>query len=321
MKSKKIKKRICFLLAILLIVLTGVLIWKSIRSSCAVSCQSGAGLPPSPYAEQDRVMKAISLSYLVYGCETCEGLTGTVSELLDANRMGIIAENFGIRRTEPEDPSSALFESSEFIRRHTGDFRFLTSLCDRESGFYGAAFCDDAGRCVWITYSGAVSAKDMIACAALVLAPGLSSQERSAFAFYETVMDSTEVKNRSYTVILTGHSLGGALASMVSRASGCAAITINGADGVAIDKMNDILGNAPEEYRISNYMTSPDNGKFSLMDLVQRFMFLGSYKAADYHVYEENGLTDDTHCVFSFIRYADDRYQEPELPVPVEEHP
>lgn len=55
------------------------------------------------------------------------------------------------------------------------------------------------------------------------------------------------------------------------------------------------------EYRITNYMTSPDNGKISFMDFVQRLIFTGSYKEVDYHIYEDNGLTDDTHCAFSFI--------------------
>ena len=267
-------------------------------------------------------MKAVSLSYLVYGCEACDvptdpdgTLSGTVSELLDTCRMGIISENFGIRRTELQDPSSALLDSAAFIRTHTGPFRFLTSLKSGKSGFYGAAFCDDEQKCVWISYSGAVSLQDCLACAALVLVPGLSAQEASAFALFETVMDSREVQEDGYTVLLTGHSLGGALAAAVSRASGCAAVTINGADGLAIDKLNAILGAAPEEYRITNYMTSPKNGRFSLMDVVQRLMFLGSYRAADYRIYAENGLTYDTHSVFSFIDPAEGG---PSLPVPVE---
>ena len=229
--------------------------------------------------------------------------------------MGIISENFGIRRTELQDPSSALLDSAAFIRTHTGPFRFLTSLKSGKSGFYGAAFCDDEQKCVWISYSGAVSLQDCLACAALVLVPGLSAQEASAFALFETVMGSRDVQEDGYTVLLTGHSLGGALAAAVSRASGCAAVTINGADGLAIDKLNAILGAAPEEYRITNYMTSPKNGRFSLMDVVQRLMFLGSYRAADYRIYAENGLTYDTHSVFSFIDPAEGG---PSLPVPVE---
>ena len=316
------KRRLLLCAAALLLILAGIVAWRALRSACTVSCPSGGGLPDTPYTETERVMKAVSLSYLVYGCEACDvptdpdgTLSGTVSELLDTCRMGIISENFGIRQTELQDPSSALLDSAAFIRTHTGPFRFLTSLKSGKSGFYGAAFCDDEQKCVWISYSGAVSLQDCLACAALVLVPGLSAQEASAFALFETVMDSREVQEDGYTVLLTGHSLGGALAAAVSRASGCAAVTINGADGLAIDKLNAILGAEPEEDRITKYMTSPKNGRFSLMDVVQRLMFLGSYRAADYRIYAENGLTYDTHSVFSFIDPAEGG---PSLPVPVE---
>ena len=316
------KRRLLLCAAALLLILAGIVAWRALRSACTVSCPSGGGLPDPPYTETERVMKAVSLSYLVYGCEACDvptdpdgTLSGSVIELLDTCRMGIISENFGIRRTELQDPSSALLDSAAFIRTHTGPFRFLTSLKSGKSGFYGAAFCDDGQKCVWISYSGAVSLQDCLACAALVLVPGLSAQEASAFALFETVMGSREVQEDGYTVLLTGHSLGGALAAAVSRASGCAAVTINGADGLAIDKLNAILGAEPEEYRITNYMTSPKNGRFSLMDVVQRLMFLGSYRAADYRIYAENGLTYDTHSVFSFIDPAEGG---PSLPVPVE---
>lgn len=316
MKQKTNKKKHRILIPIILLVLAGICLWKVLRASCVISCRTGTEPPAPSYSERERVLDAMSLSYLVYGCEGCEDPSGTVSELLAANPMGILTENFGIRRTNPGDPSSACIDASAFIRFYVGEFRFLTALRDSKSGFYGAAFCDDANRCVWIAYSGSVSARDMLACVELAAAPGLSAQETSAFALYETVLDSEEVKNGGYAVLLTGHSLGGALAAMVSRVSGCEAVTINGADGVAINKINDILGEKKAEYRISNYMTSPNNGRFSWMDLVQRLTFLGSYRAVDYHVYEENGLTDDTHCVFSFIRYVDGR---PELPVPLEE--
>jgi len=275
-------------------------------------------LPASSYSEQDRVLKAISLSYFIYGCETCAQLSGTVSELLDHNQMGIVIENFGIKRTDKADSTSAVFDSSEFIRAYIGNFRFLTYLKNKKSSFYGAAFCDDENKCVWISYSGAVSLKDIMACAELVLAPGLSSQEKSAIELYETVMGSNEVKNQSYTVMLTGHSLGGALASMVSRMSGCTAVTINGADGVAIDKINDILGESPAEYQVTNYMTSPKSRNFSLMEMVQRLMFLGSYRAVNYRVYAENGLTTDTHSVFSFIRFSKGDFTIPDFPDSIE---
>lgn len=319
MKIGKYINRKRLLFSLLFVAIVGVCVWKCIRSTCKISCQAGAKSVSHVYTEQESVIKAISLSYLVYGCERCEDLSGTISDLIDNNEMRILIENFGIKRANKKDPSSARFDSAEFIRENVGDFRYLTSLRDTRSSFYGAAFCDDENKCIWISYSGSVSFLDVIACMQLVLAPGLSAQEKLAFELYNTVMDSDEVKSQSYSVILTGHSLGGAFASMISRMSGCTAITINGADGVALDKINDIVGETPTVYNIVNYMTCPKNGKFSFMDMVQRLMFLGSYKTVDYSVYEENGLTTDTHSVFSFILFTDEGILNPELPVAIEE--
>lgn len=310
MKKSSGRKRL-FLVAS--VILLGICIWKMVRLSSHVSCTQGVPLSKSLYSEKDSVIDAISLSYLVYGCEACENLSGTVSELLDHHEMGIITENFGIKRQNEKDPSTAFLDTSDFIREHVGHFRFLSDLCDKKSSFYGAAFCDDEKKCIWIAYSGAVSFRDCLTCVQFVVGPSLSAQEKAAFDLYERVQACDEVKNQSYQVVLTGHSLGGALASMVSSVSGCTAVTINGADGVAIDKIHDMLGEKTIDYQITNYMTSPQNGKVLVMDAVQRLMFLGSYKKVNYEVYAQNELTTDTHSVFSFIDLSDGAIN-PQLP-------
>ena len=308
------KKRLRNVLIVIMSLFVIICAWKVIRKTSSIPCGSIPNPPATVYSENDAVRNAIALSYLVYGCDTCDELSGTVSELLETHEIGILKENFGIKRTVSGDPSSALFDTSDFISRFVGDYRFLCDRKDEKSGFYGAAFCDDHARCVWIAYAGSVSFRDAVACAEFVLSPRLSSQETQAFELFEAVLRSEEVQDQSYQVMLTGHSLGGSLATMVACASGCSAVTINGADGIAVDKYRDMEGDNSQAYRISNYMTSPNNGRFSLMDLVQRLMFLGDYQAVEYHVYPENGYTTDTHCAFSFIAFEDEALKNPKLP-------
>jgi acetylglutamate kinase len=83
------------------------------RDSVSISCSSVSDLPEAVYSEKDRVINSIALSYFTYGCETCDELSGTVSELLEAKEMGILTENDGIIRTDKKDSASALFDTSE----------------------------------------------------------------------------------------------------------------------------------------------------------------------------------------------------------------
>lgn len=298
--KKRCKKKIVYIIGILLAVF---FVWKGMRTLYVLPFAYENNFTEPVYSEEEQLRKAIALNYLIYGCETSTGLTGTVCEILDQHEMGILVENAGIVREVKDDPATAVVDSAAFIREQAGSLRFLTFVQDEKSGFYGAAFCDDESKCVWISYSGSVTVRDALSCAAYVVTPWLSKQEQLAFELFDNVLDTKEVKELSYTVLLTGHSLGGALAASVSCASNCEAVTINGATGLSIGKMNDILKEEPSEYKIINYMTSPKNGKVSFMDGVQHLMFFGPYKKADYYIYEENGLTEDTHSVFSFIDF------------------
>ena len=131
-------------------------------------------------------------------------------------------------------------------------------------------------------------------------------------------MKTDEVQN-GYDLILTGHSLGGALATMVSYMSGAEAVTISGADGLALTKIRDIEPDMPNSYRISNYMTSPDNFGLSLKDCVQRMMFWGDYDGITSHTYEDNGMVDNSHCVFGFVRFENCDLSKPILPEKITE--
>lgn len=260
----------------------------------------------------------MSLSYLVYGCEGCSGLAGTIGEILDTQKMGIIIENADISRTVKDDPTTAMIDSASFIRQSVGSYRFLTDLKDEKNSFYGAAFADDKNKTVWLSYSGSVSFSDAVQSSLLVVGAGLSGQEKRAFELYETVLKTDEIQN-GYHLTLTGHSLGGALASMVSYMSGAEAITISGADGLALSKIRSIEPDMPGSYRITNYLTSPEGFGFSVKDCIQRMMFWGDYDSITCHTYEDNGMADNSHSVFGFVRFEDGDREKPILPENIEE--
>jgi len=284
------------------ILLAVILIRTVIRYNTSVSCTMRDAEITSAYSEIDKIFTSVSLSCLVYGCEGCETVSGTVDTILDTQKMGIILENADISRSDPEDPATAYIDSGTFIRQRTGSFRFLTDLKDEKSSFYGAAFADDANRVVWIAYAGSVTLTDALQSSLLVLGAGLSAQEECAYALYEKVMKTEEI-GKDYDLILTGHSLGGALATMVSLMSGTEAVTISGADGLAAAKINRLFGRRISENHITNYLTSAEGSSRSLKDLTQRLMFLGDYEGITCHVYVRSSLVENTHCIFGFVEY------------------
>ena len=314
LKTKKKKGWRVLFLFLILIVLVWLTSFGIIRSRCKITCKGFEGLQTDAYTEEEKVWISMSLSYLVYGCEACDHETGLVEDIIDPDKMGIIRENADILRKDPSDPASAYIDSADFIRQHTGSFRYLSELRDEKSSFYGVAFADDEKKVVWVSYSGSVSFMDALQSLKLAIGPSLSEQERDAFVFYESVLSLVEVKEKGYSLVLCGHSLGGALASMVSFLSDCPAITINGADGLALDKIEGIAGEKLTADKISNYMVSPNNGKFSFRDLIQRLMFLGSYDQVDCHIYQDNGMADNTHGVFGFVLFEDGDLTKPYLP-------
>jgi len=287
--------------------------WLAVRLFTKVDCTPWTNKTEGDYSENEKVFSAMSLSFLVYGCEDSENLNGTVDEILNTQRMGIILENADISRIDAAEPSSAMIDSAAFIGQTVGSFRFLTDLKDSKSSFYGAAFADDANQTVWISYSGSVSFTDAMQSVLLAVGAGLSKQEKYAFKLYENVLKTDEIQN-GYDLLLTGHSLGGALAAMVSRMSGTEAITISGADGLALRKINGIVREKPSSYRITNYITSTENSGFSVKDLIQRMMFWGDYDGVECHVYPDNGMVDNTHCVFGFVWFEDGDLSKPYLP-------
>lgn len=91
-------KRLGNILIVVMILFVIGCVWKVIRKTGSIPCSSIPNSPTAAYSEKDAVQNAIALSYMVYGCETCDELSGTVSDLLETHDMGILKENFGIKR-------------------------------------------------------------------------------------------------------------------------------------------------------------------------------------------------------------------------------
>lgn len=309
-KKKRSSLVVAVVAAAILVLALG---WIAIRHSATVKCTVFDGGSVESYSEPEKVFAAMSLSYLVYGCEGCDGLEGTVEDILNTQKMGIIIENADISRMDKTDSTTAMIDSASFIRQTVGDYRFLTDLKDEKNSFYGVAFADDENKVVWLSFAGSVSFTDAVQSSLLVVGAGLSGQEKRAFELYETVLKTDEVRN-GYGLILTGHSLGGALATMVSYMSGAEAVTISGADGLALTKIKSIEPDMPRSYRITNYLTSPNGFGSSLKDCVQRMMFWGDYDDITSHTYQDNGMVDNSHCVFGFVRFENGDLSKPILP-------
>lgn len=293
-KRRTLKALIIIAVLIAAIALGRFAILKSTRVTAAPAPED-----TSSYTEEERIVTAMALNFLTYGLERAETEAVTVAEILDTETMGIIAENADVVRTDPEDPASAVIDTAGFIRAAAGDFRLLDTL-HSPFAFFGAVFADDARRTVWIAYAGATTSTDNIACLRLALGAGLSQQEKNAFELYERALNTPEAA-LGYSVILTGHSLGGAFASMISYTSGARAITISGACRLGIDKIRRIAEPASPLPVIDNYLTDPAGAKLSFRNLIQRAMFLGRSDLPTYHALAPGGNTTDTHSIFGFI--------------------
>lgn len=126
----KLRWRECIIITlavILILILISTAVFGTLRSrtvlpSCGAEISDARG-----YSGEEKVIIAVSLSYLTYGCETAECAEGTVSDLLARKNMGIIEENFGIKRADKSDPSTAVFDTSEFIEIAVGKTRGISA--------------------------------------------------------------------------------------------------------------------------------------------------------------------------------------------------
>ncbi len=213
-----------------------------------------------------------------------------------------------------------------FYEKYIKNYKYISSQYDSNSGFCGAAFegTDDK---IWIVYCGTDPANaremynDIVKADALELGSitGTPDQCVQALEFYKKIKKIYEKE-----IIITGHSLGGALATYVSALTDERSITINGANCLVVsnlifgtrNKISDYLCNnkifdfslipitkKPYEWNVVNYMTNPTDNNF-----VQKLMCgellgirIGLLDGIDAKIYAYNNKAKDTHNIFSFL--------------------
>lgn len=180
-------------------------------------------------------------------------------------------------------------EKVDYYKKELGEFILDDVSVNESSDFYAASFldCDDG---VVISYRGSntVLWRDGLEDVCFALFDFLGEQFYDAWSFYKKVRAAHPDKK----ILLTGHSLGGALAAFVSIVEDTEAITFNGANGFIIDLAY---------YANANYISQfngIDNWKFK-NHYNEKDLFVGAFGA---ELYKSFAHYDNEKGVFSLFR-------------------
>lgn len=229
-----------------------------------------------------------------------------------------------------------------FYKNIIGEFKYLYSEYDVETGFCGAAFLNN--NQVWIVYCGTdpvnlrevvndICMADALEIASVTKTPG---QCTKALEFYKKIKEKYGTKS----IRITGHSLGGALATYVSANTHEEAITINGANCLVVSNIlfgarNNILdcirnkksfgdcliplNTMPYDWNVTNYMTDASDN-----NIVQKFMLgkvsivsIGLMDGINAYVYPFNEMAKDSHNIFSFLKIEETENNIVQCQIPI----
>jgi len=188
------------------------------------------------------------------------------------------------------------------------------------TGFSATAFLNEEEKCIMIAYCGTEDLIDINVDIAFAATDFLQRQHRQALEFYGKIANEY---GKMYSIKLTGHSLGGTLATYVCALTNAETITVNGANGVALNNiMSTVYGNIdnyiksypeaniftkiPCEWNCTNYLTEVVNGNFftDFMGwLNDQFHGLQTDLLKGYIGTYAKQQAKDAHNVFAFMEY------------------
>lgn len=146
----------------------------------------------------------------------------------------------------------------DFIVPYAGNMSVIETLADKTTGFYGVAFQDNKGNII-IAYRGTNNWTDWKSTnIPMLINSGLSAQFSKALELYDSVKES----NPNANIELTGHSLGGALASYVAIMREVRTDNVNGATGLIFDNLIEVDPLSLMDFKgINNYVNEMYNAE------------------------------------------------------------
>ena len=217
--------------------------------------------------EYDQVYKAFAFSKIAYLTSSNFG-TSVVNEenyRTVESYLSILSQaNVDVSASDGE------FNTEKYLLDTVGDC-LIVDYMEADNGFSATAFLDLENDRITIAYCGTEmhkdNAKDVLDDIQFAATDGLPGQFNTALLFYENVYGKF---GKEHTIYLTGHSLGGALATYVCALTNTEAITVNGANGIALNNIlkysfneemlmkypnADIYSKMPSEWNCINYLT------------------------------------------------------------------
>lgn len=259
----------------------------------------------------DYLMERFALNQIVYS-------DNLVSELTVGNKDQTANKNGTMFYTSLTET----IKYKDFYKKYIDDYRVIMLPELPTDGFYAAAFEKTPGGDIVIAYRGSEGSgawgmfkfwdNDEIdwhgTNLPMVLGTKLSSQFDQAIRFYDKVKEDKKYSDKNIT--LTGHSLGGALASYVAINRNVKCDNINGATGWVFN--HGFLAD-PKDYPVhyvgfDKTVNENFNGHDNLENnAVTRWANLGVFNYsiyADTYDYNKKYLEKDYHKISSVINYS-----------------